>query len=163
MEAAYLESEFMDFYANCLRYAVKPTLSIIEKKSTGVTLKSILDKVQGLQVIDVNRGDLSASQGFKNKTARFLACQPYVAKKQVSLPRYGKHTHMCLEHMKKITASQSHRFDDIADTLSDAIRAALIDQIITKSLIQPVDPNKAAQVMHKLHSLVRAKNQRSRS
>ena len=32
--------------------------------------------------------------------------------------------------MKKITANDTHRHDDIADTLADAIRIALIDKTI---------------------------------
>ena len=42
---------------------------------------------------------------------------------------------MCLNHMRKITLNDSHRFDDIADTHCDAIKLALIDQIIPKTYI----------------------------
>ncbi len=32
--------------------------------------------------------------------------------------------------MKKITANDTHRYDDIADTMTDAIKIALIDNAI---------------------------------
>ena len=35
---------------------------------------------------------------------------------------------MCVEHMTKVTANDSHRHDDIADTLADAVKIALIDK-----------------------------------
>ena len=37
---------------------------------------------------------------------------------------------MCVTHMSKITANNSHRFDDIADTLSDACRLAFIEKTL---------------------------------
>lgn len=36
--------------------------------------------------------------------------------------------------MSKITANNTHRYDDIADTLADAIKIALIDKIVTRGL-----------------------------
>lgn len=120
-----LQSEFMQFYADCMRYAVKPNIIAIEKKSTGATLLSVLGSLQGLSLIDITRTKASGS-----KTARFLEAQPYVAKKCISLHKYAKHTNMCLEHCRKITANNSHRFDDIADTMYDAIKLALIDKVI---------------------------------
>jgi hypothetical protein len=39
--------------------------------------------------------------------------QPYIATKRVSLPNYAKHTNMCIEHMRKITANDTHAHDDI--------------------------------------------------
>lgn len=32
--------------------------------------------------------------------------------------------------MSKITANDSHRFDDIADTAADAVKIALIDKLV---------------------------------
>ncbi|WP_423062488.1 hypothetical protein [Candidiatus Paracoxiella cheracis] len=60
-----------------------------------------------------------------SKTARFLASQPFIANKQVTLPLHAAHTKRCIEHMSKITANEMHRCDDIADTRADAIRLAL--------------------------------------
>ena len=48
----------------------------------------------------------------------------------MSLPFDGKHTSMVLEHMRKITANDSHRHDDIADTLYDAVKLGIIDNVI---------------------------------
>jgi len=104
---------------------VKPKQAAIEKKSTGTTLVSVLKDIQGLQIIDINRSRASGS-----KTDRFLEIQQFVASKRISLPRLGKHTNMCIEHCKKITANNTHARDDIADTLADAVKIALIDQTI---------------------------------
>lgn len=69
-----------------------------------------------------------------DKTSRFLEIQPIVAKKLISFPRYGKHVEMCINHMKKITANNSHRHDDVADTLYDACKIALIDGLLISKI-----------------------------
>lgn len=120
-----LKTNFLNFYSRCMRHRVKPYLAAIEKKSTGVTLYSLLKEYQGLQILDIPRTKSSGS-----KTARFLEAQPYVSSKLISLPACGRHTNMCIDHCKKITANNSHRFDDIADTLYDAVKLGLIDKTI---------------------------------
>ncbi len=125
IEPKDLEKEFLAFYASCMRHKVKPRLAAIERKSTGVTLNSILKNIRGLNIMDIERTKLSG-----NKTTRFLEIQPIVASKQVSLPKEGKHTVMVLEHMRKITANDSHRHDDIADTLYDGVKLGIIDNVI---------------------------------
>lgn len=155
VEPKDLQSEFMQFFADCMRHKLPPKFAAIEKKSTGTTLVSVLSNFQGLQVIPIERTKVSNGNSISGKAERFLNIQPYVAKKLISLPRYGKHTHQCIEHCKKITANMSHRFDDIADTLYDAIKIALID----KTLINIVNPNRqndaviAAQVMSKFKKI----------
>ena len=125
VEPRDLKNEFMQFYRDCMRHAVKPSMAAIERKSTGTTLVSILHEIQGLNVFDIERNRSSGS-----KTQRFLNCQPFVGQKRISLPAYGKHTKKCIEHMAKITKNDSHRYDDIADTCADAIQLALIDKIV---------------------------------
>jgi predicted phage terminase large subunit-like protein len=125
IEPKDLEQAFMSFYGSCMRYKIKPRIAAIEKKSTGVTLSSILKGIRGLGIIDVERTKASG-----NKTTRFLEIQPIIASRQVSLPREGRHTARCLEHMRKITANDSHRHDDIADTLYDGIKLGIIDNVI---------------------------------
>ncbi len=122
-----LESEFNQFYADCMQHKVKPQLAAIEKKSTGVTLSSVLSEKRGLRIHDINRTKAS-----KSKTDRFLEAQPYVAAKKISFTRGERHVEMCINHCKKITANNSHRHDDIADTLYDAIKIGLIDQIVSR-------------------------------
>lgn len=121
---------FMDFYAGCMRHTVKPTIAAIEKKSTGVTMASILSGMQGLCVLDIDRTIASGS-----KAARFLKIQPYIATKRISLPRNGKHTQMCINHCSKLTINNSHRFDDVGDTLVDSVTVALIDEIIPRGTL----------------------------
>lgn len=133
IEPKDLESEFMSFYAEAMRFHVKPSFAAIEKKSTGTTLVSILSKMQGLQIMEIERTKASGS-----KTSRFLDCQSTVARKRVSLLKNAKHTNMCVEHCRKITANNTHARDDIADTLADAIKIGLIDEIIIKRNINAV-------------------------
>lgn len=125
-----------------MKHPVKPTMVGIEKKSTGVTLLSVLSEYQGLHLIEIERTKASGS-----KTARFLEAQPYIAQRLVSLPTYGKHTAMCIEHCKKITANNAHRFDDIADTLYDAVKIALIDKVIQTRVVSKQDYSQVAKSM----------------
>ena len=125
IEPKDLQDEFMEFYANCMTHPVAPLFAAIEKKSTGVTLVSTLQATRGLQIRDVARTKASGS-----KTNRFLEMQPIVAAKLITYTEDARHMKMCLEHMSKITANDTHRFDDIADTLYDAIKIALIDKTL---------------------------------
>jgi predicted phage terminase large subunit-like protein len=125
VEPKHLEREFLDFWQDCARHEQPPLTAFIEKKSTGVTLISILKGMRGLKVREIERTRKSGS-----KSQRFIDIQPYVASKQVSLPAHASHTEMCINHMKKITNNDSHAHDDIADTCSDAVRIALIDKML---------------------------------
>lgn len=128
VEPKDLKQLFLDFYTDCMRYKVKPTVAAIEKKSTGSSLLSYLSEMRGIQIIDIKRDEIG-----KSKTQRFIDVQPYMARKLISFPENGKHTPKCIEHLGKITANNSHRRDDIADTFSDAIKLALIDRCIMTS------------------------------
>ena len=123
IEPKDLETEFYDFYMGCMRYKVKPDKVLIEKKSAGTTLVSVLKGVPGMHAIPVER-----NAGGGSKTARFYEIQKYIASHRVTLPRNGRHTEMCLEHMRKITGNQSHKNDDLADTLEMSCRATFIDE-----------------------------------
>ncbi len=123
VEPKELEGEFLAFYSDCSLYPVKPRFAAIEKKSTGITLISTLDNVRGLDVRDIQRTKASG-----NKIARYFEIQPYINKKLISLPRNAKHTQLCIDHCRKITTNNTHRHDDIADTLYDAVKIALINQ-----------------------------------
>ncbi len=157
IEPKDLEREFMAFYASCMRYRVKPRIAAIERKSTGVTLTSILKSVRGLTVLDVDR---TKSSG--NKTTRFLEIQPIIASKQVSIPKDGKHTVMVLEHMRKITANDSHRHDDIADTLYDGIKLGIIDNVILSQAPGKVqqDEKVARGIMGAFHRVLELRSKR---
>jgi len=122
IEPKDLEGEFLAFYARAMRHRCPPVLAAIEKKSTGVTLSSVLKKMQGITIIDIERS-------IQSKTDRFLEIQHIVSEGLVSLPTYGKHTTMCINHCKSITANNSHRHDDIADTMYDGIRCGIIDKL----------------------------------
>lgn len=151
IEPKDLADAFLDFWTGCMRYPVRPKFAAIEKKSTGVTLISTLKDVQGLRVIDIERTGKSGS-----KTERFIEMQPFLASKLVSLPAEGKHTKMCLDHMRKITANNVHRFDDIADTCYDAIKMALIDKILINKEVSPVNyDNLAKNLMGGFHQINR--------
>lgn len=132
-----LRGEFMDFYASCCRHKMPPRFAAIEKKSTGVTLLSVLSDIRGLEVKGVERTKASGS-----KTARFFEIQETVNKKLISLPRDGKHTEKVITHCKKITSNNTHAHDDIADTLYDAVKIALIN----KSLQFTLSDNKPSKI-----------------
>ena len=125
VEPKDLKDAFLDFYADCSRHISPPLMAAIEKKSTGTTLVSILSELRGLSIRQIERTRASGS-----KTQRFLECQPYVAGKYISFTRGASHSTMCINHMSKITANDTHRHDDIADTLADAIRIGLIEKTL---------------------------------
>lgn len=130
VEPKDLQSRFEQFYLNCCRFYVKPSVVGIEKKSTGATILSVLNGFQGIRVVDTIdyriSPDLKDSLKRCKKVDRFLTCQPYVSNKLISFTVGMKHANMCIEHLSKITANDSHAFDDIADTMADAIYMALI-------------------------------------
>jgi hypothetical protein len=142
IEPKDLHDEFMAFYQGCMMHKVAPSLAAIEKKSTGVTLLSVLKEMRGIRILEVERNANSL-----NKAARFYNIQGFVAKKCISLPRIGRHTVNCLEHCRKITGNNSHRFDDIADTLYDAIKIALIDKILINYIPTEQAHNKVLETM----------------
>lgn len=139
IEPKDLITDFMQFYTECMRHKVKPSVVGIEKKSTGVSLISMINSLQGINVIDIPRNSSSGS-----KTDRFISIQSYIARKQVSLTVGAKHLQMCVDHMAKITANNSHRRDDIADTCYDAIDLGLIRNMIVS--MAKIDTQKVAQI-----------------
>jgi len=150
VEPKDLKDAFMDFYSDCCRFHVSPRLAAIEKKSTGVTLLSILKEIQGIQIRDIERDRSS-------KTDRFIRTQPYIASRNVSILASARHKIMCIDHMSKITANNSHRHDDIADTLSDAVKIALIDKLIP--IISQQDINSRATIMQKQKQISQLRSQ----
>lgn len=143
VEPKDLEMEFMRFWSVCLRHPKKPRVAAIEKKSTGVTLSSVLQKIQGLQIRDIPRSGVSGGKQ-QSKTQRFLNAQPYFASKLLTFPRYGDHNQLVIEHLSRITANETHAFDDIADVCVDAVRIGLIDQSI---VIDEASGNIASVIM----------------
>jgi predicted phage terminase large subunit-like protein len=125
IEPKDLKDSFLDFWQDCSRHKIAPLLAAIEKKSTGVTLISTLQELRGIQIRNIERNRSSGS-----KTTRFLEIQQYVASKRISFTKGSRHAENCINHMSKITANDSHRHDDIADTLADAIKISLIDKSI---------------------------------
>lgn len=142
IEPKDIEEEFLDFWASCMRFDIKPQLSIIEKKSSGTTLVSVLKRHQGIKVLALDR-----TRASKSKAQRFIDMQQYIASRQVSLPSAAKHTKMCLDHMTSITANNTHKFDDIADTCYDAVNAAFIDKIIISKTAVKTDYSQLAAQM----------------
>jgi predicted phage terminase large subunit-like protein len=140
IEPKDLKPAFLDFWQQCMRYKKPPQMVAIEKKSTGGTLLSLIDEVRTIRLVDIPR---TRQQG--NKTKRFLDAQPYLAERRVSFPAYGKHVKLCVEHMSKITANETHRWDDIADTAADAIRIALIEKTIISAHLSGTNYNEMAK------------------
>ncbi len=153
IEPKDLKDTFMDFWAECMRYPVPPKLVAIEKKSTGGTLLSLIDEIRAVQLRDIPRTRESG-----NKTKRFLEAQPYVAERRISFSNNARHVKLCIDHMSKITANETHRWDDIADTAADAIKFALIDKIIIQATVAQTDYNQLAKTLNLNHN----KNERLR-
>lgn len=129
IEPKDLELYFRDFWRKAQLHKTPPLKFAIEQKSTGVTLISTLKSMRGISVLPISRTRASGS-----KSTRFIALQPYIASKFVSFTRGAKHIDMCITHMSKITANNTHAHDDICDTCSDAIYGVYIDKSI-----QPID------------------------
>ncbi len=140
IEPKDLKGTFMEFWAQCMRYKKPPQMVAIEKKSTGGTLLSLLDEIRTVRLLDIPR---TREQG--NKTKRFLDVQPYVAERRISFPATGRHVKLCIDHMSKITANETHRWDDIADTAADAIRMALIEKTLIASQVHTTNYNDIAK------------------
>jgi hypothetical protein len=155
VEPKDLHEEFLMFYGDCMRHPVKPLIAAIEKKSTGVTLISVLEQMRGLQIRNIERTKASG-----NKTERFLELQPILAAKLVSFTRNAKHAQMCIKHMMKITANESHRWDDICDTAYDACKLALIDRTL---YIEGRDKKRAGITSSLSQTLNRQMNARRRA
>lgn len=156
VEPKRLEAEFMDFWQECARHPLPPLVAFVEKKSTGVTLLSILSSLRGIKVRGIDRTRASGS-----KSQRFIDIQPFIAAKRVSLPAHGAHTEMCINHMKKITNNDSHAHDDIADTCADAVKIALIDRSYLGFMPSEAAQRKAAQIAASHYNKVSEMKQRA--
>lgn len=142
IEPKDLKPAFLDFWQQCMRYKKPPQMVAIEKKSTGGTLLSLIDEIRTVKLVDIPRTRVQGS-----KTKRFLDAQPYVAERRVSFTTQAKHVKLCLDHMSKITANETHRWDDIADTMADAVRIALIEGGIISAHVNQVDYSQLANAM----------------
>jgi len=142
IEPKDLRSTFLDFWQQCMRYKKQPQMIAIEKKSTGGTLLSLLDEIRTVKLMDIPR---TKEHGCKTK--RFLEVQPYIAERRISFPMFGKHVKQCVEHMAKITANETHRWDDIADTAADAIRIALIEKTVISSQVNVTNYDDVARTI----------------
>lgn len=128
VEPSEIKEEFLAFWNRCQMYKTAPIFAAIEKKSTGVTLLSVLQGLRGLQIRPIERNGT-----INNKTERFISMQPYAAAKKITFPIYGKHNANCIKHMSKITANDTHAFDDICDTAYDAIKIGLMDKTLIRA------------------------------
>lgn len=128
VEPSEIKDEFLEFWNRCQMYKVQPIFAAIEKKSTGVTLLSVLQGLRGLQIRPIERNGAQ-----NNKTERFISMQQYISAKKITLPLYGKHNANCIKHMSKITANDTHAFDDICDTAYDAIKIGLMDKTLIRA------------------------------
>ena len=151
VEPMHLEDLFIQFYTECCRHKVAPKVAAIEKKSTGVTLISVLNKMQGIKIREVQRTKASGS-----KTARYIEMQPYIASKCVTFTIGARHINMCKDHMEKITANDTHRRDDICDTLYDGVKIGLIDKSLHVQMANKSDPGN--DVMNSIARQMRRQN-----
>jgi predicted phage terminase large subunit-like protein len=154
VEPSELEEKFRSFYSSCLLYKKKPTFSAIEKKSTGTTLLSVLKKYRGMEVRDIER-----TRASRSKIDRYLEIQPYIARRLISFPKYAKHIDMCITQCKGITANNTHRNDDIVDTMYDAIKIALIDKVLQLSYNTPKTNSVVSEIASHINQINRIRAQ----
>jgi hypothetical protein len=158
VEPKDLEEEFLDFYRKCCQHDIQPRLAVIEKKSTGVTLASTIGKLRALTVKALDHNISSGS-----KTQRFLNMQPYVAGKLISFSKDARHKDNCIEHMRKITANDSHAFDDIADTCQMAIEIGLMQKLVQRYIFNQRDGHDkqtAVKIMSKFKKVLELRKRR---
>lgn len=153
IEPKDLKEMFLDFWQECSRHKVIPRIAAIEKKSTGVTLISTLQEIRTIQIRNIER---PASSG--SKSSRFIQMQHYVASKFISFTKGSKHAEMCINHMSKITANDTHRHDDIADTLCDAIAIALRDRAFNALITSQQDVDVASSIMSNQKQILKIKD-----
>lgn len=147
-----LRDIFFGFLHRCQLHDVPPCLIAVEKKSTGVTLLSLLSEIRGIEIRNIDRTIESG-----NKSYRFLSMQPYIAEKRITFTKGDVHVAACIEHMRKITANETHANDDICDTVYDAIRFAIVDKTL-KNRYMPKDTVKGvADLSEILRNKVNAK------
>lgn len=132
VEPRELESRFLQFWGNCQMYSPSPLFAAIEKKSTGVTLISVLENLRGLQIRPITRSAKNHNEAI-SKEERFISMQHFISAKKITFPAYGKHNENCITHMSKITANDTHAFDDICDTAYDAIKIGLMDRTLIRA------------------------------
>lgn len=127
VEPKDLQGKVDQFYHQSLMFYVKPCLIGIEKKAAGTSLLSAISSYQGIRIIDTvdYRENKRAS-----KIDRFIDSQRFVSNKQITFPNSMKHARLCIDHLAKITANNTHLRDDIADTMTDAINIALKSSFI---------------------------------
>jgi hypothetical protein len=154
VEPKDLENEFLSFYSNCSMHKTSPSFAAIEKKSSGVTLISVLSKIRGLDIRHIDR-DITS----KSKIDRYFEIQPFINKQLVSLPTYGKHTELCVEHCRKITANNTHRHDDIADTLYDAVKIGLINPSVINQHGKDKKTSISSEIAHQMNKISRMRTE----
>ncbi len=159
VEPKDLEAEFQHFYSECCQYPIKPKLAVIEKKSTGVTLASTASKIRGLTVKALDRNSTSGS-----KIQRFLNIQPYIASKLISISKDARHREESVEHMRKITANDSHAHDDRADTVEMAVQVGLVENTVRYYIYRQDDRQSkatAGKIMSNFSKIVKLRKNRT--
>lgn len=140
LEPKDLEPEFRAFYDDTLKYKDPPKMAIIERKSTGTYLLSLLSDFRGLEIRGIERTRISGS-----KVDRYMEMQPYFAMKLMSFREDARHTKTYIDHMIKITDNDSHANDDICDTYYDAVKLVFIDKSLLTNLTKSDDKSKISE------------------
>jgi predicted phage terminase large subunit-like protein len=137
IEPKDLKDEFMNFYTRCLMFHVKPLHVGIEKKSAGITLLSMFKEIPGIYTIDTTEVRPSKTM---SKIDRFISVQDFVSNKRITFTENNHHVKNVVKHLSKITANNTHKLDDIADTMVDAIYMLLNNIVSNKNPTENVIP-----------------------
>ncbi|MBE9491078.1 MAG: hypothetical protein IMY67_12340 [Bacteroidetes bacterium] len=138
-----LQNKFKNFYWECVERFGKIDRVSVENASAGVTLNDHLMNIETMNIVPIIR------ETKFSKLDRFARASTYTSTKRVTLYDDSVFNSEFIEHMEKITKVGSHKHDDIADTLADAVKILLID-----NYTQIHDNNeKSIDVLTSIHKL----------
>lgn len=124
LDPTKLLSNFLDFYASCESRFGKISQVRTENKSMGVALNAFLQNKPGLVALPIIRDSRMS------KMDRISEAQPAAKSGLICFLKDAKHKEMCIIHMEKITKTGAATHYDIADTYADAVKLALIDNVM---------------------------------
>jgi hypothetical protein len=131
IEPENIENELDSFILSCMNFKVKPRIVIIELAGVAYSISGNLRRKPGLIVLDIQRSGNKTS-----KIQRFIDMQPHVKRRKITFQSGSLHNRMVIEHMCKITPSESHAHDDVADTLQMACEKCFDQELIQNYLVE---------------------------
>ncbi len=131
-EAPELLEEFKDFYIKMKelkrredRYRWRLECAKIEDKASGTGLIQNAQRLSGFNIIPIPRS--------KDKYSRACEVAPELASGKVYLPKGMSISQELIAEAEAFTANDSHKHDDVVDTMMDAIEDLLINTQVKRN------------------------------